>query len=162
MVEWTVVVACALLALGLGVYGARRAWRVLRSSHGPTVADAHELLAHVCELPRAVYQSGRSILSLLQETGLDQHRSLLTESAVAQYLSEHPDAVQAWFRWSEDKRVDAGWYVYRQASGYIVGFHPGGEELLFTDAVEACTPYVMCDVGRMLQHLRTAKPRGHF
>jgi hypothetical protein len=99
---------------------------------------------------------------LLQETGLDQHRSLMTKSAVAQYLSQHPDTMQAWFRWSEDKRVDSGWYICRQESGYIVGCHPGGEKLRFTDAVEACTAFVMRDVANMLDHLKMARALGRL
>jgi hypothetical protein len=135
-------------------------------SRSPTESTGHrdlnEVVARVCELPGAFHQGSRSMLSLLQETGLDQDPSLPTESAVAQYLAGHPDAIEAWLLRSNDQRVDAGWYILPKPSGYVVGFHPGGEELIFTDLVWACTTYVMRGVASLLQHLKAAKVRGRL
>jgi hypothetical protein len=102
------------------------------------------------------YESMRtfSARELIFRTGyLDRWRSI-SVGLVADTLRAHPDWVDAWIQWSEDKRVSSGWCIARRGeSAFDVGHHPRVPPTRYSDRIEACAVFVrhelasIADVG---------------
>ena len=78
----------------------------------------------------------------------------ITAELLADTLRRHPDWVEAWIQWSEDKRVSSGWYITpRGASAFDVGCYPTVPPVRYDDRIEACSAFVrqelasIADVG---------------
>jgi hypothetical protein len=83
----------------------------------------------------------------------DRWRSI-TVGLLADTLRRRPDWVDAWIRWSADKRVSSGWYIVDCGeSGFDVGRHPDMPPVRYGDRTEACAVFVrhelasIADVG---------------
>jgi hypothetical protein len=77
----------------------------------------------------------------------DRWRSFSVELLVAT-LRQHPDWVDAWFQWSEDKRVSSGWYISRRGeSAFDVGQYPTVPPVRYGDRTEACAVFVRYELA---------------
>ena len=64
------------------------------------------------------------------------------------HLREHPDWVEAWYRWSADKRVSSGWYIARRGeAAFEVGYYPAIPPVRYGDRVEACAVFVRYELA---------------
>ena len=89
-----------------------------------------------------------SARELIARSGyLDRWRSIgvgLLEDA----LRQHPDWVDAWIQWSEDKRVSSGWYISsRGESAFDVGFYPAPPPVRYGDRTQACAVFVRYELA---------------
>lgn len=77
------------------------------------------------------------MVQLISESGVARFPLALSIRHICTYLTANPEIVDHWLRWSENKRVSAGWYFVRRSSGFEVGYHPDGEVLSISDPILA-------------------------
>lgn len=85
--------------------------------------------------------------ALLAESGYLNHRGEITIKKMRAHFAANPDLIGNWVRFSEDKRVDRGWYFLADSAGgpYLVGYlpdNPSRPEEEFVAAAFACATYV--------------------
>jgi len=82
-------------------------------------------------------QSTVSIYDLLQKTGYFDHHAAIGEQELATAVASEPDAMDAWLRYSENKRGGDGWYIVVKDGGYVVGHLGSGDKFNFADRLDA-------------------------
>jgi hypothetical protein len=116
----------------------------------------HEaVIQRLCQIPKEFRKGGKSPIQLVAESGVDQLESVMTVSALADYLDHHLHLVEDWLHWSEDKRGSPSWYFTSQEKNYEVGFYPEGESMFFTDRIQACAEFIVREVS----HIRDIRER---
>jgi hypothetical protein len=115
--------------------------------------DADRVVERICSLPVTFRDGSQSALEILAKSGVLQTPEALTIAAVAAHLNEHPELIDAWMLWSEDKRVSSGWYFLYERPNFVVGFYPHGDRLVFKDAITACTQFVFREVKSMAPNI---------
>ena len=98
-------------------------------------------VAYLCRLPRIFRGGTESARNLVHKSRTDPR--LITVEAVKAVLDAEPALIDDWQRWSEDKRVSAGWYLGYENGSHIVGRYPSGDLLAFPDATSACAEFVV-------------------
>jgi hypothetical protein len=58
---------------------------------------------------------GLSLRDALARTNYAAARSHLTAEALLPFIKRHPELMEQWILFSEDKRTDGGWYLTREA-----------------------------------------------
>lgn len=107
-----------------------------------------DVVTRVCDLPVQFKARGTvSVLDLVDESGYRADPASLTVDAVCAHLRGHPDLVDAWLAYSEDKRTSAGWYVtQRSGDTFEVGHYPEGDRISVTGPVSACAEFIVREV----------------
>ena len=76
--------------------------------------DAIARIVHIAELHSARSDrpgSGLPLRDLVRQSEYRELRPHLTAARLEEYLRAHPDNVERWVHWSEDKRTRGGWGV---------------------------------------------------
>ena len=68
-------------------------------------------IGHDCSIRGA----GISLRDARAKTGYAAARPHLRPSDLVPFIARHPELVQQWIAFSEDKRTDGGWYLTREA-----------------------------------------------
>jgi hypothetical protein len=71
-------------------------------------------------------------------------------SGVSGYLLDHPALIDDWEKWSANKRTSSGCYFSGQPGGYVVGYHPKGETLRFSERQRACAEFIRRELRALL------------
>ena len=91
-----------------------------------------------------------SIYALLKETGYFELHNEISESNIYEVLIQHPECINQWLSWSEDKRSSSGWYFKQDEDGkYIVGFFPTSKDFnvnIYSDKTEACAVFIKREI----------------
>jgi hypothetical protein len=116
------------------------------------------VVERISRLPVDFYAGSKSMVQLISESGVAAVPPALSVQRICTYITENPQIVDHWLRWSENKRVSSGWYFARRASGFTVGFHPDGEALDISDPYLACAEFITREVGSIMAPHRTASP----
>ena len=101
-------------------------------------------LEHICHLPLTFQKKGISPAQIVSDSRINVDS--LTTRSISDVLKLTPSLVESWLKWSEEKRVPHGWYFHRLEHGYVVGFNPRGERLVFEDGLLACADYILREV----------------
>ena len=109
-----------------------------------------EVVEHICRLPIDFDGGSNSMVQLVAESGVAARPDLLKLSIITSCLADHPEFIEKWLIWSANKRVESGWYLVREADGFVVGFRPKGERLIYSEAAVACAEFVIREVNRLL------------
>jgi len=111
-------------------------------------AEPMDVVAKICDLPVQFKVRGNvSVVDLVAASGYPAAPEALTVTAVSAYLREHPDLIEAWLTYSEDKRTSSGWYVSQRSSGtFEIGYHPQGERISVSDRATACAEFIVREV----------------
>jgi hypothetical protein len=80
--------------------------------------DLHE----VCSLPRTFRAGNVSWRELVGRSPYSRNRSAFTEDRLASYLRGHPEQIDVWLAWSEDKRCSPSPFFRRSGSRYELGY----------------------------------------
>jgi hypothetical protein len=118
------------------------------------VADADEpfltmTIEDVCRLAWD-YHVIRTVSAreLIARSGYRDRWRSITVDLLADTLALHPDWVDAWIQWSEDKRVSSGWYIFRCGeSAFDVGFYPTVQPVRYGDRTQACAVFVQHELA---------------
>lgn len=111
--------------------------------------NVEEVLTRVCRMPIDFYAGSQSMIELLTESGVDACLTALTVPNLSAYITGHSEVIEAWLRWSANKRVASGWYFERQASGFVVGYYPNGELLKIAEPAPACAEFIVREVKEL-------------
>lgn len=87
---------------------------------------------------------------LVSESGIDACPSALAVPYIFSYIAEHPELIEHWLRWSENKRVSSGWYFTRRSEGYSVGCRPNGKILNIVHPEVACAEFIVHEIRTMM------------
>ena len=109
----------------------------------------------VCRLAWDYHAMGTvSARELIARTGYPARWRSVSVGLLADTLRAHPEWVDAWIQWSEDKRVSSGWYISRCGeSAFDVGSYPSVPPVRYRDQTQACAVFVrhelaaIADVG---------------
>ncbi len=103
-----------------------------------------DVVADICELPLRLRIRNISVIALVEESGYRDDPNALTVDAISSYLAEHPELVDSWFGYSEDKRTSSGWYVKQLAAdAFEIGYYPKGEPLSISGRIPACAEFIV-------------------
>jgi hypothetical protein len=96
------------------------------------------------------YQTIRTVSAreLIARSGYGDRWRSVTVERLADTLREHPDWVEAWIQWSEDKRVSSGWYISRRGeTAFDVGCYPTVPPVRYGDQTRACAVFVRYELA---------------
>jgi hypothetical protein len=84
---------------------------------------------------------------LLRQTGYFKLYDEVSEAGIREALARHPECVDEWISYSEDKRARSGWYIKQEDDTiYKVGcLSPeGGKniETTYVDRIDACAVFI--------------------
>jgi hypothetical protein len=102
-------------------------------------------------IPRKFEDFGNvSMYSLLRDSGYFEAHNQISESTIREALRAHPDMVDEWIRFSEDKRTNAGWYFRPTDRGYQVGYFSRAQSCIksteYRDRTEACAVFIKNEI----------------
>ncbi len=86
-----------------------------------------------------------SAYDLLEATGYFANHMQINKDDIKTELYKHPHAVNNWLLWSNNKRVDSGWYLDNKDSLYVVGYYPDANSNKlesYADPNEACAAFI--------------------
>ncbi len=109
------------------------------------------LIRKILSLPEKFYNLGNaSIYSLLKETGYFEIYCQINEATILDELNKHPEYINYWLNWSDDKRNTSGWYFKQNENGkYVVGYFPASEQskqMEYSDSKEACAAFIKREI----------------
>ena len=108
-------------------------------------------ILRVISLPRKFYQNGDvSIHSLLRDSGYFEMYELVSEEALCAAIYDHPEYINDWLSFSEDKRT-SGWYFQRSSNeqwevGYVSAGGGSIDAARYSDPARACASFVKHEV----------------
>lgn len=92
----------------------------------------------------------KSIYSLLKETRYFETYSQINEDILLNALTEHPECINAWLSYSENKRTSSGWYFKQNnQEKYIVGYFSSKEDYEkneYSDIKIACAFFIKQEI----------------
>lgn len=87
---------------------------------------------------------------LVRNTGFGHSSDEVTIERLMDCLAKHPEWLNAWLTYSQDRRSSPGWYIQgRDATAFRVGYYEGPSSrppAIFEDKVRACAEYVRAEV----------------
>lgn len=104
------------------------------------------------KLPSMFHRRGNvSIYDLLKETGYFEMNQQISEKIIQAALLQHPECVDEWLNYSEDKRTSTGWYLRQEGiNTYVIGFIEkeigGKRQSRFIDRITACAAFIKREV----------------
>ena len=113
--------------------------------------ELESLINEIISFPVKFYSLGNiSIYSFLSNVGYLEHYNQVQDDSIATALAQSPEYIDAWFDWSENKRVTSGWYIEKgENAHYIVGFYPPSEShppVYYADITKACTVFIIKEI----------------
>lgn len=99
-------------------------------------------------------QEELSIYEMLRRIGYPTQRTSLTVDTIRMVLASEPERLKEWLAYSEDKRVDAGWYLRRSDGGdFEVGnlCRDGSvsERRNYQDLEDACGDFILHELDEI-------------
>jgi len=107
-----------------------------------------DVVANLINFPSRFNSPGNvSIYNILKETGYFEMHDQVSDDIIYNALSQHPEHIDEWINYSQDKRTSSGWYFKEEGKdSYIVGYFGGTDsekvQLRFTDRIAACAAFI--------------------
>ncbi|HNO71685.1 MAG TPA: hypothetical protein PKO16_07945 [Bacteroidia bacterium] len=113
--------------------------------------NTNNLIKSILSLPEKFHTIRNvSIYSLLKETGYFEIHGQINEAIIIDELNKHPEYINHWLNWSDDKRTTSGWYFKQNENGkYVVGYSPASEQskqMEYFDLKEACAVFIKREI----------------
>ncbi len=108
-----------------------------------------EEIAQVCGVAHdaSLRGAGLSLRELRERCRYDELRDRLAEDAIGEYVTTHPELIEQWSMYSDDKRTSGGWYFLDEGGGWVVGRLDGGsrrsDETRYVSAPAACAAFII-------------------
>ena len=103
----------------------------------------------ICNLPNAFKQVDKSIDTLINESQFQLFYKEIRIEDIIKYLQIHPDLIEDWKQYSDDKRTSGGYY-YR--SMHIGSVENKTFDKTFTSDTEACAEYILKEVSFLMHN----------
>lgn len=105
------------------------------------------MVAAVCSIPLRYRQSdGPSFRQCVVDTGYFDKPEELSVAATAGFLQQHPEFIDPWFNFSEDKRTSSGWFVLDEDDCAVAG-QVHGPRIVFSDRTQTCAEFIVREIG---------------
>jgi hypothetical protein len=120
----------------------------------PTPKTIYDVVASVCHIPIEFHERGDvSVVTLLIDSGYPELRASIGVTHIQRYLQAHPDILDAWATYSEDKRCE-GWYFVddRCAIGADSSCVGTPREQVFGERSEACASFIKHELDSIIEH----------
>jgi hypothetical protein len=108
--------------------------------------NAIEIVNKILDMPSKFYSEGNiSIYTLLKNTGYFEMHNQIDELIIFSCLEAQKEKIDQWFDWSENKRVNTGWYLKEESEKFIVGYIKEGGNLngsTYSDKRKACASFI--------------------
>ncbi|MEW6233736.1 MAG: hypothetical protein AB1566_15690 [Chloroflexota bacterium] len=101
---------------------------------------------NLVRIPRLLSTGQESIYDLLKQSGYFEQHDQVDESGLREALSRHPEYIDEWISYSEDKRTDSGWYIKQEGNCVTVGYfqrgHTKNRDASYADLTDACAAFI--------------------
>ena len=111
-------------------------------------SQIEKLIERIIYLPKEYENVNKSTISIVQESGYFELYNKINEEQIAAMLQNHPQTIENWLQWSEDKR-SGGWYFTKGGENeYGVGYYPdyNFDFMDFSDKFKACAAYIIREI----------------
>jgi hypothetical protein len=112
--------------------------------------NAIEIVNKILDMPSKFYSEGNiSIYTLLKNTGYFEMHNQIDELIIFSCLEAQKEKIDQWFDWSENKRVNTGWYLKEESEKFIVGYIKEGGNLngsTYSDKRKACASFIKKEI----------------
>ena len=110
------------------------------------MTDRNALLQGILGIGHATSMGGGgiSMREALKVAGYAEHRPSLTAAELRPLVADHPELIEQWLSYSEDKRTYGGWYIRRD--GKIGRVQKPGTERQYATIQDAVTEYVVLEL----------------
>ena len=112
--------------------------------------EIENIINAIINIPKKYHElKNISFVSLLRNTGYFELFDEINSNEIKEQLDKHPEWVEQWLNYSDDKRTSSGWYFTKNETGkYIVGFYPSKKfkTLGFADITEACSVFIKMEI----------------
>ncbi len=87
-----------------------------------------------------------SVYQLLKDSGYFEKFSAISIKKIKKELKSHPELIQFWLNYSEDKRTSGGWYLKKDNNDFFVGNLLKKSEKHFQNEVDACALFIKREI----------------
>ena len=124
----------------------------------PSMTLSQEELSRICRIADAHggYSGpslGKSLAQVVAEAGYSELRPRLKSEDLEAYFRNHPDLIQQWAFYSQDKRTSDGWSFQPGATSSTVGFvgsSPSSRAEQFASAAAGCAEFVIRELDGVI------------
>ena len=115
-----------------------------------------DIIIKIINLPHSFYNLRTvSIYSLLEDTDYFQVHDQISVNDISEELNNNPNVINDWLIWSENKRVDIGWFFQINKGQYLVGYLANGKATkteTYLDKIYACATFIKHEVENVRIH----------
>lgn len=109
------------------------------------------IIRTIISIPKKLYtERKKSIHDLLKESGYFDYYESIDTKDILNVLTQIPDNIEYWFRLSEDKRVDSGYFIEKlEHDKFIVGYHQAhlvSNLFEYNNINEACASFILKEI----------------
>jgi len=110
------------------------------------MTDRNALLQKILSIGHATSMRGAgiSMREALKVAGYAELRPSLTAAELRSVIADHPELIEQWMSYSEDKRTDGGWYIQR--NGNIGRVLKPASALQYASIQDAIAEFVMLEL----------------
>jgi hypothetical protein len=108
-----------------------------------------DLIRKICELPQNLKTQDKSVFQLLKESSYFEKRQSVEKSEIIEFLDNHPELLDDWELYSEDKRASSGWHFLSEGENWTVGYLNFGKQdkaKIFSSRIEACAVFIINEI----------------
>jgi hypothetical protein len=108
--------------------------------------DRNALLQGILGIGHATSMRGAGISmhEALKVAGYAEHRPSFTAAELRLVIADHPELIEQWMSYSEDKRTDGGWYIRRD--GKIGRVLKSATEHQYATIQDAVAEYIVLEL----------------
>ncbi|MBT8454674.1 MAG: hypothetical protein HKO95_00165 [Rhodobacteraceae bacterium] len=112
-----------------------------------------DIIQTVCDFPNLFRNGQKSAVQLAKSLRLRARRAEITQPALAAFLKDHPEQIELWLGWSDDKRTSPAWGLRRTDTGYLLFRYPDGPRTSYENGPEACAAFIEKEIDGLLSSL---------
>src|SRR6202000_2497304 len=109
-----------------------------------------DIIIKIINIPHGFYTlRDISAYTFLKNTGYFEIQYRINENDIVKELTNYPNIVNDWLSWSENKRVDSGWYFKATKNVYVVGYfalNKTVESEIYSDVIQACASFIKHEI----------------
>ena len=107
--------------------------------------------ARICDIPAVFRRGERSVHEVVRASGYPDFRGRFAARELADYLRAHPEVIESWVAYSQDKRTSEGWYLRPPYSiGRVTRAPPPMREVQHVDLGAACAAFIIAELDDIL------------
>lgn len=100
-----------------------------------------DVIIKLINLPLDYSTKSKSVRDLIRDSGYCKMHNLINEQDIEEVLNEHPDKIQEWMGYCEDRRSSGWFFTQNSEDVYTVYYYPSSvekRERIFRQRYAAC------------------------